>query len=105
MRYRRLWGWGLAFGLLLLAGGLGTGYFARLALGFQFQDPASVMRLAEYSNALDIIGRYPLFGVGFGTAGELDPHHRGVKRIPDHSRAGWAGHTGTLPGGSSGVLL
>lgn len=72
MRYRRLWGWGLAFGLLLVLGGLGTGYFARLALGLQFQDPASVMRLAEYSNALDIIGRYPIFGVGFGTAGELD---------------------------------
>ena len=31
-----------------------------------------MMRLAEYSNALDIIGRYPVFGVGFGTAGELD---------------------------------
>ena len=72
LRYRRLWGWGLAFGLVLLVGGLGTGYFARLVLGLQFQDPASVMRLAEYSNALDIIGRYPLFGVGFGTAGELD---------------------------------
>jgi hypothetical protein len=72
LRYRRLWGWGLAFGLVLLVGGLGTGYFARLVLGLQFQDPASVMRLAEYSNALDIIGRYPVFGVGFGTAGELD---------------------------------
>src|SRR5262249_35014659 len=32
----------------------------------------SLMRLAEYRNALDIIGRYPAFGVGFGTAGELD---------------------------------
>ena len=30
------------------------------------------MRLAEYQNALTIIGRYPFFGVGFGTAGELD---------------------------------
>ncbi|HST04596.1 MAG TPA: polymerase, partial [Chloroflexia bacterium] len=26
MRYRRLWGWGLAFGVVLLVGGLGTGY-------------------------------------------------------------------------------
>jgi polysaccharide biosynthesis protein PslJ len=72
MRYRRLWGWGLAFGAVLLVGGLGTGYFARLLLGLQFQDQASLMRLAEYQNALDIIGRYPVFGVGFGTAGELD---------------------------------
>jgi O-antigen ligase len=30
------------------------------------------MRLAEYRNALAIIERYPVFGVGFGTAGELD---------------------------------
>ncbi|HST04557.1 MAG TPA: O-antigen ligase family protein, partial [Chloroflexia bacterium] len=72
MRYRRLWGWGLAFGVVLLVGGLGTGYFARLLLGLQFQDQASLMRLAEYQNAFDIIGRYPVFGVGFGTAGELD---------------------------------
>ncbi|MGA7733072.1 MAG: O-antigen ligase family protein [Chloroflexia bacterium] len=72
MRYRRLWGWGLALGALLLVFGLGSGYFARLALGLRFEDQASLMRLAEYSNALDIIGRYPAFGVGFGTAGELD---------------------------------
>ncbi len=72
MRYRRLWGWGLAGALVILVLGLGSGYFARLAAGFRFEDPASLMRLAEYSNALDIIGRYPAFGVGFGTAGELD---------------------------------
>jgi hypothetical protein len=72
LRYRRLWGWGLAGAALILVLGLGSGYFARLASGFRFEDPASLMRLAEYSNALDIIGRYPAFGVGFGTAGELD---------------------------------
>ena len=72
MRYRRLWGWGVAGAAVILALGLGSGYFARLASGFRFEDPASLMRLAEYSNALDIIGRYPAFGVGFGTAGELD---------------------------------
>jgi hypothetical protein len=72
LRYKRLWAWGLAGALVIVAFGLGSGYFARLAAGFQFQDPASLMRLAEYQNALDIIGRYPAFGVGFGTAGELD---------------------------------
>src|SRR5207302_11272211 len=46
MRYRRLWGWGLALGLVMLAGGLGTGYFARLLLCLQFQDQSSLMRLA-----------------------------------------------------------
>jgi hypothetical protein len=72
MRYRRLWGWGVGLGAGLLVFGLGSGYFARLAAGIRFEDQASLMRLAEYRNALDIIGRYPAFGVGFGTAGELD---------------------------------
>ncbi len=72
LRYRRLWGWGLAGAAIILAFGLGSGYLARLASGLRFEDQASLMRLAEYRNALDIIGRYPAFGVGFGTAGELD---------------------------------
>lgn len=72
LRYRRLWGWGLAGAVAILVLGLGSGYFARLANGLRFQDQASLMRLAEYSNAFRIIGRYPAFGVGFGTAGELD---------------------------------
>jgi polysaccharide biosynthesis protein PslJ len=72
MRYRRLWGWGLLLGVGIVALGLGSNYFARLAVGLRFEDQANVMRLAEYANAVDIIGRYPAFGVGFGTAGELD---------------------------------
>lgn len=72
LRYRRLWGWGLVGAAVILLLGVGGGYFARLGAGLQLQDQASLMRLAEYRNALDIIGRYPAFGVGFGTAGELD---------------------------------
>lgn len=72
LRYRRLWGWGLAVIIVVAALGLGSGYFARLSAGLRFEDQASLMRLAEYRNALDIIGRYPAFGVGFGTAGEID---------------------------------
>jgi O-antigen ligase len=30
------------------------------------------MRLAEYQNALKIIERYPVFGIGFGAAPEID---------------------------------
>lgn len=72
LRYRRLWAWGLAGVILIAALGIGSGYFARIAAGLRFEDQANQMRLAEYANALDIIGRYPAFGVGFGTAGTLD---------------------------------
>jgi O-antigen ligase len=72
LRYRRLWVWGVAGAVVIAALGVGSGYFARLASGLRFEDQASLMRLAEYRNAIDIIGRYPAFGVGFGTAGELD---------------------------------
>jgi hypothetical protein len=72
LRYRHLWTWGVAGAVAIAVLGVGSGYFARLTAGIRFEDQASIMRLAEYSNALDIIGRYPAFGVGFGTAGELD---------------------------------
>lgn len=72
MRYRHLWTWGVAGAVVIAGLGVGSGYFARLTAGIRFEDQASIMRLAEYRNALDIIGRYPTFGVGFGRAGELD---------------------------------
>jgi O-antigen ligase len=72
LRYRKLLGWGLALAVLVLVLGVGRDYFARIGAGLLFQDQANQMRLAEYQNALDIISRYPAFGVGFGTAGELD---------------------------------
>jgi polysaccharide biosynthesis protein PslJ len=72
LRYRHLWAWGVAGGILIALLGVGSGYLARVEAGLRFQDAANVMRLAEYRNALDIISRYPAFGVGFGTAGELD---------------------------------
>lgn len=76
LRYRRLW-WAL-FGAALLAGLLLTGlglteaFIVRLSEGVQFQDQAQQMRLAEYQNALKIIARYPIFGIGFGAAPEID---------------------------------
>ncbi len=72
LRYRKLLGWGLALAVLVLVLGVGRDYFARIGSGLLFQDQANQMRLAEYQNALNIISRYPAFGVGFGTAGELD---------------------------------
>ncbi len=76
VRYRRLW-WGLAVGAGLLAlavGVLGWGgvVLERFRQGLFFQDLATQMRLTEYANALTILRRYPLLGIGFGYAPEVD---------------------------------
>jgi len=50
----------------------GRAVLGRLGEAFTASDPASVMRLAEYRNAWDIISRYPIFGIGFGSAPSVD---------------------------------
>jgi polysaccharide biosynthesis protein PslJ len=76
LRYRRLWwailGGGLLAALLLIGLGVGEQFAERVAEGVQFRDQANQMRLAEYQNALAIIQAYPVFGIGFGQAPELD---------------------------------
>ncbi|HWQ15540.1 MAG TPA: O-antigen ligase family protein [Roseiflexaceae bacterium] len=76
LRYRRLW-WailaaGALAGLLLIGLGVGEQFAERVTEGVQFRDQANQMRLAEYQNALAIIQAYPVFGIGFGEAPELD---------------------------------
>jgi O-antigen ligase len=76
LRYRRLWwamlGAGLLGGGLLVTFGLADDIVQRLFAGVQLQDQAQQMRLAEYQNAIAIIARYPLFGIGFGLAPDID---------------------------------
>ncbi|MFQ3631618.1 O-antigen ligase family protein [Roseiflexus sp.] len=76
LRYRRLWWVILAAGALAAALfiGLGVGerFVERVVEGVQFRDRANQMRLAEYQNAIAIIRAYPVFGIGFGQAPELD---------------------------------
>lgn len=76
LRYRRLWWVILAAGALaaLLFIGLGVGerFVERVVEGVQFRDRANQMRLAEYQNAIAIIQAYPVFGIGFGQAPEID---------------------------------
>lgn len=76
LRYRRLWWVILAAGALaaLLFTGLGVGeqFMVRITEGVQFRDQANQMRLAEFANAIAIIQAYPVFGIGFGSAPELD---------------------------------
>lgn len=76
LRYRRLW-WGMGaaivLGLVLMSSvGIADEFIERVAEGVQFRDQAQQMRLAEYQNALNIIARYPFFGIGFGAAPEID---------------------------------
>lgn len=72
LRYR----WLIPVGVAGLAGmlviGIGTAFFERLWLGLTLQDPATVLRLREYQNAIEIIRQYPLFGVGFGDAPSIE---------------------------------
>ncbi len=76
VRYRRFWWFLLAAALLLILLTLGLGWggpaLERFRQGIFFQDLANRMRLAEFANALAILGRYPTFGVGLGSAPDVD---------------------------------
>lgn len=72
VKYRKIFLYALPF---LVAGAVwlpSTFLGARLAAGFALEDQATVLRLAEYQNALDVIGSHPLFGVGFGSIATLN---------------------------------
>ena len=86
-RYRKLLGWGLVIAAVVALSGLGGSYFARLGSGLAFEDQANQMRLAEYRNAVDIIGRYPAFGRS-GRKRDMNPRRAWTRRICRSWRAG-----------------
>ncbi|MDP6226057.1 MAG: O-antigen ligase family protein, partial [Anaerolineales bacterium] len=47
-------------------------YSSHFSAGLQGQDLATHMRFGEYRDALTLISRYPLFGVGFGGVPDVD---------------------------------
>lgn len=71
-RYRRLLPYMLVAGVLLFLLPVTQTYVARLIEGFMGQDLATQMRFGEYRDALALIGRYPLFGVGFAGSPDID---------------------------------
>ncbi len=71
-RYRRLLPWLAVAALLLLFLPITQVYIARFVEGFQGTDLATQMRFGEYKDALILIGRYPIFGVGFAGAPDVD---------------------------------
>ena len=72
VRYRRLLPMLIATGLLVLLLPQTREYVMHFAQGVRFQDLASQMRLGEYKDALILIRRYPLIGVGFIGAPDID---------------------------------
>jgi hypothetical protein len=71
-RYRRLIPYVLIIGALLLLLPMAQGYILRFVEGFAGQDLATQMRFGEYRDALALIARYPLFGVGFIGTPDID---------------------------------
>ena len=72
LKYRRLIPIALVTGVLLLFLPATQEYVARLLEGFTGQDLATQMRFGEYKDALILIERYPIFGVGFTGTPDLD---------------------------------
>mgnify|MGYP005844970189 CR=1 FL=1 len=72
LKYRRLiWVGVLGVPALLLLPQT-QAYVARLVEGFAGQDLATQMRFGEYKDALILIQRYPVFGVGFTGVPDID---------------------------------
>jgi hypothetical protein len=72
LKYRRLLPLGVAAVLLLFLLPYTQDYVARLLAGLAGQDQATQMRFGEYKDALILIRRYPLLGVGFTGVPDLD---------------------------------
>jgi polysaccharide biosynthesis protein PslJ len=72
MRYRRLLPAMLFVALLILVLPVTQVYVARFLEGIQGQDLATQMRFGEYKDALRLIQRYPVFGVGFAGTPDID---------------------------------
>ncbi len=71
-RYRRLLPIGVAVGLFVFLMPQTQDYVARLIAAFTGEDLATQMRFGEYKDAFILIGRYPLFGVGFSGVPDID---------------------------------
>lgn len=72
VRYRKLLPYFVVLGLLFLILPVTQEYVARFIEGIQGQDLATQMRFGEYRDAISLIRRYPLFGVGFAGSPDID---------------------------------
>jgi len=72
LRYRKIAAVLAIIALVLFVLPWSQPYLQRFVEGLQGTDLATQMRLGEYSDALTLIRRYPLFGVGFSGAPDID---------------------------------
>lgn len=72
LRYRKLLLVAAVGAILLLFLPQTQAYVLRFVEGIQGQDLATQMRFGEYKDALRLISRYPVFGVGFSGTPDID---------------------------------
>jgi hypothetical protein len=72
LRYRRILLLGMLVGLAVLGTPAGQEFLARFVSGFSTADRATAFRVGEYANALTLLQRYPLLGIGFGSSPDID---------------------------------
>jgi polysaccharide biosynthesis protein PslJ len=72
LRYRRILVLGAMAGLAVLVSPFGQSFITRFISGFSTADPATAFRVGEYANALTLLGRYPVLGIGFGASPDID---------------------------------
>ena len=72
LKYRRLLPIGIVLGLFLVLLPQTQYYVARLMAGLAGEDLATQMRFGEYKDALILIRRFPVFGVGFSGVPDID---------------------------------
>jgi O-antigen ligase len=70
--YRRILALAACVGLVLLVSPIGQELIVRFVSGFSTADRATAFRVGEYANALTLLQRYPLLGIGFGVSPDID---------------------------------
>lgn len=70
--YRRILVLAALVGLVLLVSPIGQEVITRFIRGFSTADRATAFRVGEYANALTLLQRYPLLGIGFGVSPDID---------------------------------
>lgn len=74
LRYRKLWWILLAAAVVMLLLPQTQSLVSHFIAGLRGEDLATQMRFGEYKDALILIGRYPILGVGFAGSPDVDTY-------------------------------